>query len=330
MAALQISNLSRDHLERLRGFASESFCRITLRTSTQVEALWMDEVTQLLQDENTLGLIAENDGALGGFALCSPLPWESRLLGRSMWTIKFLASASESTDSESVAGSLIATLSDRLIARGADFLLCKPSVTETVLTHALEANGFRLMDTLVDFLYDCEKVDRSGNSELPIPPGFVLRLAMPDDVEPLMETARAAFARHFGRFHADPRIGEAAAAWVYEEWIRSCASGWADWVYVLAKGERVAGYSAWKKPSPLDTEHGFRLGHYSIGAVHPDFSGRGFFKLLTRAGMNRLCQEVDWIEGPTHLVNHAVQKAYLHLGWQNAGAHYAFHKWLRN
>ncbi|HEY5036460.1 MAG TPA: hypothetical protein VII74_04950, partial [Chthoniobacterales bacterium] len=236
MAALQISNPGRDHLERLRVFASESFCQITRRTSTQVEAHWMDEVTQLLQDDNTLGLIVENDGALGGFALCSPLPWESRLLGRSMWTARFLAIDSKSKDAESVAGSLIATLSDRLIARGAEFLLSKPSATETVLAHALEANGFLLMDTLVDFLYDCEKADRSGNVELPTPPGFALRLVMPGDVEPLVETARAAFAGHCGRFHADPRLGEAAATGLYEEWIRSCAKGWADWVYVLVKG----------------------------------------------------------------------------------------------
>lgn len=328
--ALQISDLAASSVERLGAFVSESFCRITQRTSAQMQGRWMDEVTGLLEDENTFGIIAEHHGAPGGFALCVPLPWESKRLGRSMWATRFLAIDPESADAELVARSLLASLSDRLLGRGAEFLLCKPGTTETVLMHALESGGFRLMDTLIDFLYDCETAKRWGEAELAAPAGFALRLATAADVEPLVETARAAFAGHFGRFHADPRIGEAAATRIYEEWIRSCANGWADWVYVLAQGDRVAGYSAWKRPSSLEARHGFRLGHYSIGAVHPDFFGRGFFKLLTCAGMSRLGSEVDWIEGPTHLANQAVQQAYLRLGWQIAGARHAFHKWLKN
>ncbi len=295
-----------------------------------MEALWLDEMTQLLEDESTLGLIAQNDGVVLGFTLCRPSPWESRLLEKSMWTARFLAIESKSRDAEFVAGSLIARLTDRLRARGAEFLLCKPSATQIVVTHALESNGFQLMDTLVDFLYDCQKAERSENADPPARDGFTLRLATPSDVDALAETARAAFAGHFGRFHSDPRIGEAAATGFYEEWIRSCAKGWADWVYVLVTGERVAGYSAWKRPSTLEAKHGLRLGHYSIGAIHPDFAGHGLFKIVTRAGMDRLRPEVNWIEGPTHIANSAVQHAYRHLGWKSVGARYAFHKWLRN
>ena len=115
---------------------------------------------------------------------------------------------------------------------------------------------------------------------------------------------------------------------IYEEWIVSCAKGWADSVYVVTNGKRVAGYSAWKKPSAVDVSHGFRLGHYSIGAVHPDFFGRGLFKALTHAGMEGLCEFADWIEGPTHIENHPVQRGYLRLGWQIGGAQHSFHKWL--
>jgi ribosomal protein S18 acetylase RimI-like enzyme len=107
-------------------------------------------------------------------------------------------------------------------------------------------------------------------------------------------------------------------------------NGWADWIVVAVHGDRIAGYSAWKKPSALDARHGIRLGHYSVGAVHPDFFGRGLFTALTRAGMEELRSSANWIEAPTHIDNHAVQRGFLRLGWRIAGAQHSFHKWLKS
>jgi ribosomal protein S18 acetylase RimI-like enzyme len=95
------------------------------------------------------------------------------------------------------------------------------------------------------------------------------------------------------------------------------------------RSDRIAGYSAWKKPAALDQRHGIRLGHFSIGAVHPDFFGRGLFTTLTREGMEQLRSSTDWIEAPTHIDNHAVQRGFLRLGWRIVGAQHSFHKWLK-
>jgi hypothetical protein len=92
----------------------------------------------------------------------------------------------------------------------------------------------------------------------------------------------------------------------------------------------MAGYSVWKEPSALDRHHGIRIGHLSIAAMHPDFFGRGIFGALTREGMKRLRPPADWIEGPTHIDNRAVQRGSLRLGWQIAGAQHSLHKWLKS
>lgn len=294
-----------------------------------MEASWMAEITELLQEKTTLALTAERDAMVCGFALCTPTPWESRLLEKSMWAVKYLAIDPKVAEADLVAPGLVAEVTRQLSRRGADFVLCKAGATEPALIEALETNGFLRADTLLDFICDCQKV-RAQKTALQVPEGFTLRLAVATDLAPLAETARAAFAQHFGRFHADPRIGQTAATRIYEEWIRSCAQGWADWVYVAMDGESVAGYSAWKKPSLLDARYGVRLGHYSIGAVHPDFAGRGLFEALTRAGMAQLSGSTDWIEGPTHIENHAVQRGYRRLGWEEVGAHHSFHRWLTN
>jgi ribosomal protein S18 acetylase RimI-like enzyme len=329
MAAIAFSNLAPDDLERVRDFASLPLYSSLKCSREQIESRWMDEMAELLSNKDAVGLAVETSGTICGLVICAPLPWESPLLGKSMWEIKHIDLASRHSDGSSIAAGLVAEIVRHIAARDGNFLLCKATPTDTTVIHGLESNGFFLMDTLLNFV--CDYRPTESNGRLPqLPEGFVLRLATPSDIEPLAETARSSFAGHFGRFHADPQIGHASATKIYEEWIRSCVNGWADWVVVAMHGDRMAGYSAWKKPSALDQRHGIRLGHFSIGAVHPDFCGRGLFSALTREGMEKLRSCSDWIEAPTHIDNLAVQRAFVHLGWQIAGAQHSFHTWLKS
>jgi ribosomal protein S18 acetylase RimI-like enzyme len=328
MAALAFSDLTPDDLERVRDFASLSFNDIVKCSREQIESRWMNEIAELLSNERAAGLVAEIGETTSGFAIWTPLPWESALLGKSMWAIKHVAVASRVSDRNSIAAELVAEVVYRAGAQDAAFLLCKTTPADTAIIHALESNGFFLMDTLLNFIFDFRAGSQKQDASH-APEGFVLRLATSSDIEALVETARASFAEHFGRFHADPRIGRGAATRIYEEWIRSCANGWADWIVVAMRSDRIAGYSAWKKPAALDQRHGIRLGHFSIGAVHPDFFGRGLFTALTREGMEQLRSSTDWIEAPTHIDNHAVQRGFLRLGWRIVGTQHSFHKWLK-
>jgi ribosomal protein S18 acetylase RimI-like enzyme len=328
MTTVAFANLAANDLDRVREFASLPLHASLDCSRSQIESRWMDEVKELLSNEGGIGFVAENGETVCGVAICAPLQWESPLLGKSMWAIKHIGVSSRVRDGHSVATELIAEVIRRTAARDADFLLCKVPPLDTALIHGLESNGFLLMDTLLNFVCDCRASGLSGHPQQ-LSEDFVVRLATPSDIESLAETARSSFAGHFGRFHADPRIGHAAATMIYEEWIRSCMKGWADWILVAIHGDRVAGYSAWKKPIALDQRHGIRLGHFSIGAVHPDFFGRGLFGALTRGGMEQLRSSADWIEAPTHIANHGVQRGFVRLGWRIAGAQHSFHKWLK-
>ncbi len=298
MTAITFANLAPDDLERVANFASLPL-HASLSYRRQIQSRWVDEIKELLSNENAVGFVAQAGATVCGLAVCAPLAWESPLLGKSMWTIKHICVAIQRSDRISIATGLVGETLRRIGARDADFLLCKAMPSDTDVIYALESNGFLL-------------------------------IATSSDVELLAQVAHSSFAGHFGRFHADPRIGHAAATKIYEEWIRSCANGWADWIVVAMHDDRIAGYSAWKKPAELDQRHGIRLGHFSIAAVHPDFSGRGLFTALTRAGMEQLCSSADWIEAPTHIDNHAVQRGFLRLGWRIAGAQHSFHKWLKS
>lgn len=202
-------------------------------------------------------------------------------------------------------------------------------VSDIPLVHALERNGFLLMDTAVDVVRDRLPADAKLRVTTAQPEGFILRLATADDIAALRNLASRAFAHHFGRFHSDPRIGRERATGVYAAWIAACVEGWADFVFLAEEAATgtLAGFSAWKKPSEQALALDLALAHYSIGAVSPDFSGRGLFKSLTLAGTEALGPDVA-IEGPTHLHNLAVQRGYLALGWKIVDSRHTFHAWI--
>ena len=328
MSAIAFANLAPDDVDMVPNFASLPLYASLGYSHSKIESRWRDEIRESLSSEGAIGFTAEISGTISGLVICAPLSWESPLLGKSMWAIKHIGVASGPGDMGYVATRLVAEMVRQVADRGADFLLCRAMPSDTAIIHALESNGFLLMDTLLNFVFDCRARESNGPQQQ-LPQGFALRIATTSDIEPLAAVAESSFAGHFGRFHADPRIGHAAATRIYQEWIRSCASGWADWIVVAMHGDRIVGYSAWKKPSALDQRHSIRLGHFTIGAVHPDFFGRGLFTALTHAGMERLCSTADWIEAPTHIDNYAVQRGFLRLGWRIAGAQHSFHKWLK-
>jgi GNAT superfamily N-acetyltransferase len=287
---------------------------------------WLDEIRSNLSASNGSAFVARSQGRTVGLALLAELPWDTRVVGRRMTLIRSLAAKPQPAERAVILERLLDSVLREAETRGVECLVHRPSTDDAPAIHALEQRGFLLVDTLLDYVYDF-----TPERELPSsagPAGVQVRSARAADLDGLLEVARRAFAGHCGRFHADPRIPQQAAVRVYEEWIRSSLEGFADWILAAEIGGAIAGYSAWKRPSEAEARHGIALGHYSIGAVDPAYSGRGLFRALTLEGMRRLSGEVSLVEGPTHAANVPVQRAYASLGWRVAGARHGFHRWL--
>ena len=257
-------------------------------------------------------------------------PWDSSVLSVPAYSLNaWLFAEADEVDAGELAA-LVRRALDSVTRPGEPAMVAaKCWVSDIPLVHAFERNGFLLMDTAVDVVRDRATAGGKGRITSAQPEGFALRLATRDDIAALRDLATKAFAQHFGRFHSDPRIGRERATGIYADWIAACVEGWADFVFLAEEvpTRAVAGFSAWKKPSERAFSLDLALAHYSIGAVSPDFSGRGLFKSLTLAGMEALGPDVA-IEGPTHLHNLAVQRGYLALGWKIADSRQTFHAWL--
>ncbi|MDI1334755.1 MAG: hypothetical protein PSU94_01100 [Lacunisphaera sp.] len=292
----------------------------------RAERQLLESLTAKLTAEGSGVLAAHAGGKLTGVIAYEPLPWESKTLGRKAAALSVLLAA---PPAGAALDQLIGAALPILRADGSELVTAKTYTTDLAAVHALQKQGFLLMDTMVDVICRFEDSTSRLLAEAEKPSDFVIRLAQRSDTDALRAVARAAFPRHFGRFHSDPKIGPETGSRLYEEWIQACVEGWCDWIFVAEKDGRIAGFSAWKKPTAAESRQGLRLGHYSIGAIHPDFQGRGLFKRLTLAGMRTLREFADCVEGPTHVHNLPVQRGYLKLGWQIADSRHSFHKWIR-
>ena len=294
-----------------------------------VDSFMLSEIADLSREERGEVFVAVKESKVVGMAAYNDLPWDTRVIGNRMGALKYIIVEPDSPQKEEAIEQLLNHIVDWAISRRIEFLLCKTYTDDMSTIHALEKNGFLLMDTLLDYVYDFRRHPLRNVPRPRLFQGSTIRLAGENDVEELVAVAQASFRDHFGRFDSDQRISKRKTTQVYEEWMKSSCKGYADWILVAEIDGRIAGFSVWRKPSPLAQNLGIRLGHYSIGAVHPDYHRRGLFSALTYGGMELFDGIVDYIEGPTHVNNYSVQRAYSKLLWRICDARHSFHKWLK-
>jgi hypothetical protein len=267
------------------------------------------------------------DGEIVGLASIGELEWESRVLGRRIYGIPQLVATPADTGEATVLGLLLEHILTTAAAQGAETVHCKRLTDDTLACQALERHGFLLVDT--QLVYGFAMKDLAGDESRDQKTADCrLRLAGATDTEELAELARVSFEHHFGRFHSDHRLPRESASRVYEQWIRSSLDGYADWTVVAEVEGRLAACSIWRKPTAREAALSTRIGHYSIGAVHPDFQRRGLFTEVTEYGLALFRGISDCVIGPTHINNYGVQRGYARMGWRIVDAHHTFHKWL--
>ncbi len=247
------------------------------------------------------------------------LPWDSKVFGIRMGKLHIFFSGSN--DHEKVLSASIAEISTIAKEIGFFMLVTRINTISSSLLHALEASGFRVMDSLIDFYYDFRI-----NPPVEAPMGNLpIRVAEETDKEKLIHVAERAFKGHFGHYHSDPFLRELGSTKVYSEWITGSFEGWADKIFIAYDKQNIAGYSIWKLEDAQGEYFGLKRGAFSIAAIDPDYYGRGLFKTLTSAGMHWMQSRVEILSGPTHINNFPVQRGYTSLGWKAYDAYHTLH-----
>ncbi|MFH2039409.1 MAG: hypothetical protein ABIJ65_08255 [Chloroflexota bacterium] len=333
MSTIQITVLSSGNLQDIKPLLADGF-RVPYRflkntPGIDLENYLFDEIKEAMQDINTRVWVGIYEDKIVGALVFADLPWETRIFKKKMGTIKYFLINNGFHQKTELADKLLDHLIKWASTSNLEFLQYKAYTNDSLMIHLLESGGFLLMDTVLDYVYD---QNRFPFESIPKPQSrddVNLRLSKQEDEGELIEIAQRSFGNHFGRFHADESILPGQATRVYEEWITSSLKGYADYLIVAEINAEIAGYSIWKKPSSNELRHGLGIGHFSICGIHPGYQGKGLFGLLTWDGMRLLSDQVEWMEGPTHVNNYPVQRGYAKLSWQIQDARHTFHKWLQ-
>ena len=316
-----------DLKESLPRLAHKPLAHLSYLRAGQVEAYWLDEIAQDLADESSLALVSRRSGDIDGLALCIDSPWDTQVVKRRIAIVKHLAHANNAPNSKAL-DDLLTEMTVRAARSGVECLTCRVQARDSAAVRALERQGFLLMDTLLDLVFDSSRTPL-GNIRLPNRPERLrTRLATPEDPPEILAVAHEAFANYFGRYHSDRKMPPGTGVKVYDQWVCSGFEGWADWTVVAEIDGKIVGYSMWKNASALETKHCVDITHCNFGAIHPNYSGRGIYTALKLEGMRiaeRLAKHIDLA---THIANYPVHRGTAKLGWRIAGARHSFHKWL--
>jgi GNAT superfamily N-acetyltransferase len=204
-------------------------------------------------------------------------------------------------------------------ANNVTLLIARTLTSELPVAQAMERNGFNLMDTLVYYLRDLKK------KPIPSMIGDVLIHAIrPGEEEKVKLVAAESFRGYFGHYHADPRLDSTKCDETYVSWaVRSCLShGVADEVLVADSQGNVIGFATLRLNSPEE-------GEGVLFAVAPSAQRRGIYRQMLIGGMEWcLSNEATRMILSTQIINVAVQKVWMRVGFEPSHSYYTFHKWF--
>lgn len=198
-------------------------------------------------------------------------------------------------------------------------LISRCSTNDIKSVHAMQANGFLLMDTLVYLHKDLRDYSpQYHDSELTI------RTHRPEDVQQIAEIARKSFTVYSGHYNVDTRLDPKSAAEVYASWAERCCLDptVADRVLVAESENKILGFRAIKIKTPQQAD-------FILAAVAHEARNKGIYRSFVIEGL-RWCKEIgiEDVLVSTLLVNIPIQKTCEKLGFRAHSSFYTLHKWF--
>src|ERR1700751_5935740 len=106
-------------------------------SSNQRLAYWIDQISQGLAKESSIGLQSVGSGETNGFIVYNDSAWDSNIMGRRVGTIEHLSARDDGPEAAAILHELIEKLTGALADRGSQFLVCKVQSNERAAIHAL-------------------------------------------------------------------------------------------------------------------------------------------------------------------------------------------------
>jgi ribosomal protein S18 acetylase RimI-like enzyme len=199
--------------------------------------------------------------------------------------------------------------------QGVRFLSMRLPEGDQTALHAAESVGFKVVESYLTFTRPME--------DLP-PVDARVRLAHPDEMEPVAELAGRAF--RYNRFMSDSLIPDRLARNSRSEWVRNSFKGRAEAIYVAEDGGRLAGFLLLR--SKVDGQ-GTKAGVIDLIAVDSDHAGKGLGMALVSAAVHYYNHQADYLEVGTQAKNIPAINLYIKSGFRIAKSEFTLHHHLK-
>jgi GNAT superfamily N-acetyltransferase len=204
-----------------------------------------------------------------------------------------------------------------LDAHAVRFVIARVATNDTAQAQALEARGYRLMDTL---LYYRRALGASDTTPPALLPGYAIDTRQRPSPTEMRALASQAFKGYMGHYHADPAIAPALADEVYASWAERSAADprVAQHIVAIRYGSDLAAFAT------LNTNDGVCEGVlFAVGTRHRN---QGLHRALVRASIahaqSRGCSA---FYSSTQVANYTVQRNWIREGLFPDHGCYTFH-----
>lgn len=250
------------------------------------------------------------------------LPWDTQVLGFPVARIGCWIDRLDDAGNLEHREGLLTNVVDEARHLGVRYLFTRAPAADVCAIHALEGNGFRLVDGLLTFGVDTRKEPAREETTQDLSCGIFA----PGDLPALRKIAADSFS--IGRFHGDPAIGRKKAEEVYRRWTENSCAGYADCVLVVRATEAV-GFVALKIDRCSKPHLGLSVGVITLVATSHEHRRKGVARRLTIAARNWFRDAgCDWVEVGTQVANIDACRLYQNAGFELVGSSLTFRRLL--
>jgi len=283
----------------------------------------------LIKKENIIFTLEEEEKGLGAASVVN-LPWDSEIFEIKMAKIGFILTKENYSHSTDIIHKLIGNILIYCREKGIKHISFQVNSQEISLIHALEKNGFTLMDTIIIYSISLKNIDFE-NFKLNLE--YFIREAKKKDLPAMQELAGKAFFTpnmFLSRFYVDPLLRKRASI-LYKEWLKNSFNGeQADIVLVAEIKNKPVGFITCQLPKRESIEiFNRKIATIPLNAVSSKFRGRGVYNCIMEHALKWFKeQEVDIVEIKTQIINLPVQRVWHKYEGKVVSSYHTFHKEL--
>lgn len=283
--------------------------------------LLRDRLSAAAQAEHAVCLASEENGTYTGVIAVKRFPWGESHFKVGMAHIEIFTVV-QGPMAQEARERLFNTALQWIKDHRIQHLAIRLDAADQSTIHFLEANGFRLMDTLTTFIYNTHRHRKVPTARRLFP----VRDYRPEDRDPVLALAATSFRET--RFSHDPFLPKAGLPSFYEDWgNRLCRGETADRLLVAVnRHQEVVGFLGYKLDHQLQASTGVISRGGGLGAIHP--KAMGAYLALLHEAFTVDHTRTDYAELDAQAQNFAVIRIWNKLKCQQVRIRHTFHAWL--